>query len=211
MAYCSSCGKKVTEGNAFCEHCGTKISYGQMPGNQLPAANPTCPSAAPQTVISPKDKGALIFLSIYLGVLGVDRFYRGQIGLGILKLLTFGGCGIWAIIDVLVYLLGSLPEDGANRVIVDKRTSTFYQMGFQSQQVSFKEKDVLILLSYFLGWLGIDRFYCGHIGLGVLKLVTLGGCGIWVFVDMIIFTIGELTVDGGGKMIIDKKTVEYLK
>lgn len=41
-------------------------------------------------------------LSVYFGALGIDRFYRGQIILGILKLITFGGIGIWSLIDLFI-------------------------------------------------------------------------------------------------------------
>lgn len=51
---------------------------------------------------------------------------------------------------------------------------------------------VAILLSLFLGGLGIDRFYMGYIGLGIAKLLTLGGCGIWSLIDLILIILGKL-------------------
>lgn len=72
--------------------------------------------------ISPKSKETLTLLATLLGTLGIDRFYRGQTGLGVLKLLTLGGCGIWAIIDYIMYMVGDLPSDSDGRVIVDKKT-----------------------------------------------------------------------------------------
>ena len=43
-----------------------------------------------------------LIMSIFFGTLGVDRFIMGQVGMGILKLLTGGGCGIWWIIDIIM-------------------------------------------------------------------------------------------------------------
>jgi TM2 domain-containing membrane protein YozV len=43
-----------------------------------------------------------LVMSIIFGQLGVDRFIMGHVGLGILKLITFGGFGIWWIIDVIL-------------------------------------------------------------------------------------------------------------
>jgi TM2 domain-containing membrane protein YozV len=52
---------------------------------------------------------------------------------------------------------------------------------------------VALLLSFFLGALGVDRFYLGYTGLGVLKLITLGGCGIWALIDFIMIAVGKMT------------------
>jgi TM2 domain-containing membrane protein YozV len=49
-----------------------------------------------------RDSLVTMILSWIGGELGVDRFYRGQIGLGILKLITAGGAGIWWLVDAII-------------------------------------------------------------------------------------------------------------
>lgn len=43
-----------------------------------------------------------------------------------------------------------------------------------------------LIMSIIFGSLGVDRFIMGHIGLGILKLFTMGGCGIWWLIDLIL-------------------------
>lgn len=103
---CVNCGKEVPEGAKFCPACGAD-----------PAPQPvTAPAAADDR----KDWLAALLLSIFLGELGVDRFYLGYIGLGVLKLLTAGGCGIWWLIDVILIATDGL-KDAQGRPLRKKR------------------------------------------------------------------------------------------
>ncbi|MUU70545.1 Ltp family lipoprotein [Pseudarthrobacter sp. GA104] len=74
-----------------------------------------------QPPVSNKSFLATWLLSLLLGVFGVDRFYLGKVGTGILKLVTFGGLGIWALIDLILVLANKtrdkrgLPLEGYDR------------------------------------------------------------------------------------------------
>ena len=119
-----------------------------------------------------KPQGTTFILSWLLGIFGADRFYLGQMGLGILKLITLGGCGVWALIDMVITGLGNRTDAQGSALQREPVTGT----PVKSQSTAF-------ILSWLLGGLGVDRFYLGYVGLGVLKLITLGGCGIWALID----------------------------
>lgn len=57
-----------------------------------------------------------LLLSVFLGSLGIDRFYMGYTGLGILKLLTGGVCGIMYIYDLVMIALNKLPDANGNEL-----------------------------------------------------------------------------------------------
>ena len=62
------------------------------------------------------DPVILLVVSLFFGSLGIDRFLLGQIGLGILKLITFGGLGLWTIIDWFI-IMGKTKNHNFNKLM----------------------------------------------------------------------------------------------
>jgi len=63
-----------------------------------------------------KSKSTALVISIFLGEIGIDRFYLGYTGLGILKLITGGGLGIWWIIDIIKIASGKMKDSKGNEL-----------------------------------------------------------------------------------------------
>ncbi|NDH70536.1 MAG: NINE protein [Proteobacteria bacterium] len=59
---------------------------------------------------------------------------------------------------------------------------------------------VTLLLAFLLGVIGAHRFYVGKTGTGILMLLTFGGLGIWLLIDLILIVTGQFTNKNGEKI-----------
>jgi TM2 domain-containing membrane protein YozV len=67
---------------------------------------------------SPSEKGFVptLLLCFFVGFMGVHRFYVGKIGTGLLQLVTFGGLGIWTMVDFVMIVVGSFTDKDGNTI-----------------------------------------------------------------------------------------------
>src|SRR6266446_7115305 len=126
-----------------------------------------------------------VLLCHFLGTLGVHRFYTGRIVSGIFQLLTFGGFGIWTLIDLIMIVSGDF-KDQYNRPLYHPHV-----MGGSRSWVT------AAFLCMFLGGLGVHRFYTGHVVSGIFQLLTFGGFGIWTLIDLIMIYTDSFKDDMG--------------
>ena len=104
-AFCTSCGQRPLGGTRYCQACGVEV---------LPTAEVCVKCGVRLARAGEKEWLVALILSILVGALGVDRFYLGYIGLGILKLVTLGGCGIWWLVDLILIALNKVPDAQGN-------------------------------------------------------------------------------------------------
>ncbi|WP_195985560.1 NINE protein [Clostridium sp. D33t1_170424_F3] len=119
---CNRCGFDNPQDVRYCKQCGADLSA-QAPSAPPPYQpqpnqwNPPPPNyyvqpsyPAYMEVISPSSRWVALILCIFLGTLGIHRFYVGKIGTGILYLLTGGAFGIGWIVDIIMIACGSFTD-----------------------------------------------------------------------------------------------------
>ncbi|MDD2297399.1 MAG: TM2 domain-containing protein [Sphaerochaetaceae bacterium] len=97
--YCHSCGKSISKQAEICPYCGVRVG-----------APPSSYFEEHRTWI------IVLLLCLFVGPLGIHRFFVGKRGTGILMLLTLGGFGIWVIIDLILIVTGNFTD--ANGMII---------------------------------------------------------------------------------------------
>lgn len=95
--YCWNCGAEVGENAVVCVKCGCAVGRG---------AN----------LAQERNWLVVLLLCFFFGAMGVHRFYVGKTGTGIAQLLTCGGCGIWALIDFIMILVGAFTDADGNPI-----------------------------------------------------------------------------------------------
>lgn len=109
--FCYKCGAEINDEAIICPKCGCSTNnYEQTdtsPQQQV-EVNVSYPSNS--YPVSPKSRLVALLLAIFLGGIGVHRFYLGKVGTGLLWLFTGGLAGVGWIVDIIVIACGSARD-----------------------------------------------------------------------------------------------------
>jgi len=126
--YCRNCGNEVSEKAVMCVACGTPPRVGdKFCFNCKVETTPDtkiCMKCGVSLKIEDnladgeaKDWLTTLLLCIFLGSLGVHRFYTKHTVIGVVQLLTLGGCGIWTLVDLIIIITGSFKDADGNKLV----------------------------------------------------------------------------------------------
>mgnify|MGYP001348717281 CR=1 FL=1 len=129
--YCSECGKELQAEDKFCLECGTKIINEEefktviktlsdeklIPSLGINNRDTNLKFINNISVGESKDWLTTLLLCAFMGGFGAHRFYTGHTKIGIIQILTFGGFGIWVLIDLIMILSGSFKDINGYKLI----------------------------------------------------------------------------------------------
>lgn len=126
--YCRNCGNEVSDKAIMCVACGTPPKAGDKYCHYCKAETTAQATICMKCGASLADHGTAVkgegkdwlttlLLCFFLGFLGVHRFYTGHTAIGVVQLLTLGGCGIWTLIDFIIIIVGNF-KDAQGRLLV---------------------------------------------------------------------------------------------
>jgi len=116
---CTQCGSSFEPGVELCPNCNAKIdsdSSHDIASQSL---------AQPSMIESTKSPVINLLLCLFLGMFGAHRFYVGKIGTGLLMLITFGGLGIWYLVDLISIVTNKFEDSKGHRLELTKSPSGF--------------------------------------------------------------------------------------
>lgn len=100
--FCNTCGAQIADNSKFCPSCGAPVK-GATNSND--------------SSVSRKSRLVALLLCWFLGVLGIHRFYVSRHISAIFMILTVGGLGIWALVDLFVILFGDFKDSEGKKLV----------------------------------------------------------------------------------------------